>query len=162
MKPVPVLLLLLSLITIPVPAADVPLHFEDEARQERYEELLEEIRCLVCQNQSLADSHADLAQDLRKEVHDMIAEGKTNEAITDYLVARYGDFVLFRPPMKNTTWVLWFGPFVLLLIGAVVIVRFVRSRQPAGDEEGLDRAQHERAARLLENGDHNRGVSSKE
>lgn len=114
-------LVLLSLLSS-VFAADTPVVFDDPGQRERYETLLEELRCLVCQNQSLADSHADLAQDLRDEVYTMVVAGKDKQAVTDFMIARYGDFVLYKPPMKITTWLLWFGP-ALLLLGAVIIVR---------------------------------------
>jgi cytochrome c-type biogenesis protein CcmH len=107
-------------------AADDPLQFENSEQQQRYQQLLEELRCLVCQNQTLADSHADLAQDLRNEVYKMVAAGQTNDNIIEFLVSRYGDFVLYRPPLKWTTILLWFGPFALLLYGLVSVYRFVR------------------------------------
>ena|SRR5690606_38742462 len=86
--------------------------------EDRYKTLAEELRCLVCQNQSLADSHADLAGDLRDEVREQMAKGQSDDEIKAFLVARYGDFVLFRPPLKETTWPLWAGPFGLLAAGA--------------------------------------------
>src|SRR5690554_6030905 len=86
--------------------------------EERYKALAEELRCLVCQNQSLADSSAELAGDLRDEVREQMASGRSDEEIKAFLVARYGDFVLFRPPLKETTWPLWAGPFALLAAGA--------------------------------------------
>jgi cytochrome c-type biogenesis protein CcmH len=98
-------------------SADPPLTPEAQARMKA---LSEELRCLVCQNQTLADSHAELAVDLRREVHKMIAAGQTNDQIKTYLVERYGDFVLYRPPMQANTVALWFMPFVMLLIGAIV------------------------------------------
>ncbi len=92
----------------------------------------EELRCLVCQNQTLADSNAPLAQDLRNEIRGQIAKGKSDEEIRTYLVDRYGDFVLYRPPWKATTALLWLGPFLLLVVGAFVFARIVRARnQPA-------------------------------
>ncbi len=124
-----VLTLWLVLFSAFVYAADVPMEFDDIQTQIRYQDLLEELRCLVCQNQTLADSHAELAQDLRNQVYRMIAEGKDNNAIVDFMVTRYGDFVLYRPPLKNTTLVLWFGPFVLLLIGLLSAYLFIRSRK---------------------------------
>lgn len=114
----------------PGDAADTPLAFEDPVRQARYETLLEELRCLVCQNQSLADSHAELAQDMRAEVHRLLAEGRSDAAVTDWLVERYGDFVLYRPPVKHTTWLLWAGPFVLLAIAGVIVLRAGARRAP--------------------------------
>ena len=107
-------------------AADVPFEFEQETDASRYQQLIEELRCLVCQNQSLADSNADLAQDLRSEIYQMIITGNSDDEIIDFLVGRYGDFVLYRPPLNKLTLLLWFGPFVLLIFTLLVVVRFVR------------------------------------
>ena len=95
-------------------AADTPFQFDEPEQAARYQRLTEELRCLVCQNQNLADSHADLAQDLRNEVYRMITGGQTDRQIVDFMVARYGEFVLYRPPVSPLTWLLWFGPFLLL------------------------------------------------
>ena len=99
------------------------------AVEQRLIKLSEELRCLVCQNQSLADSNAGLAQDLRREIRVMIVEGKKDKEIVDFLVQRYGDFVLYRPPVKSTTALLWFGPFVLLLIGAIALYLQLKRRR---------------------------------
>lgn len=107
-------------------AAEAPLEFDDVDQQQRYQTLKEELRCLVCQNQSLADSHADLAQDLRVQVYNMIEDGQSNDEITAFMVERYGDFVLYRPPLKDKTLLLWFGPFILLLVGLYVVYRLAR------------------------------------
>ena len=127
------------LIVVHAYAADVPVVFDAAEDQARYESLLEELRCLVCQNQSLADSQAELAQDMRDEVHRMVTSGASNGAITDFLVARYGDFVLYRPPVKRSTWLLWGGPFLLLVLAAAVIVGLSRrprvEPRPLTDEE---------------------------
>ena len=114
-------------------AADTPHTFTDPTAQARYETLLEELRCLVCQNQSLADSHADLAQDLRNEVYRMVNAGQNNKAILRFMVDRYGDFVLYRPPVKSTTWSLWFGPFLLLIVVAVLWWRIQRQSSRVND-----------------------------
>lgn len=106
-------------------AADTPFEFDSPERQAKYQQLLEELRCLVCQNQSLADSHADLAQDLRDEVYRMLGEGKSDEEIRDFMVSRYGDFVLYKPPMRTSTSLLWFGPFILIVIAGAVVWRTV-------------------------------------
>ena len=103
--------------------------FDSKAEEEHFKDLIEEIRCLVCQNQSLADSDAELAHDLRAEVYDMIQAGKDDEEIVTFLVARYGDFVLYNPPIKPGTWLIWFGPFVLLLIAAIVLMRALRRQK---------------------------------
>lgn len=110
-----------------VSGADVPLAFSDPALQQRYNNLLDELRCLVCQNQSLADSHAELAQDLRDEVHRMVAEGNDSQAVVEFMVARYGDFVLYRPPFKASTWVLWLAPPLLFLAAGIAFTRRSRS-----------------------------------
>jgi len=124
-----------------------PVVFEDVQQQQRFQSLLEEIRCLVCQNQSLADSNAELARDLRNEVYRMVDQGESDKEIIDFLVARYGDFVLYRPPLKNTTLILWFGPFILLLVALVAIYRFVKSTRV--EEVTVSDAQQQRLSQLL-------------
>jgi cytochrome c-type biogenesis protein CcmH len=106
------------------PAA--PPRFSSPAEAERFHALTEELRCVKCQNQSLADSHAQIAQDLRNEVLDLMRQGKTDAEVKQYLVARYGEFVLYRPKMAPATWLLWFGPAVLLLVGGFVVAGIVR------------------------------------
>ena len=108
--------------------AQEPLVFESPEQEARYIELTTELRCLVCQNQNLADSDAPLAQDLRKEIHDMMLAGQNNDQITTFLVDRYGDFVLYRPAMKGNTLALWLIPGVLLGIGAITVFFTVRNR----------------------------------
>ena len=114
-------------------AADKPSSPETEVRLKA---LSTELRCLVCQNSTLADSDAPLAQDLRNEIRLLIDEGKTDKEVVDFLVARYGDFVTFRPPVNSATALLWFGPFVMLLIGAIVLIVTLKKRaRIAGDDE---------------------------
>jgi cytochrome c-type biogenesis protein CcmH len=108
-----------------------PYPFADPTHQTRFKALLLELRCLVCQNQTLSDSDADLAQDLRQQVYEMVSQGRSDTEIIDYMVARYGDFVLYRPPVKGTTYLLWAGPFLLLATGLFVLVRVV-GRRAAG------------------------------
>jgi len=103
--------------------------FDSKAEEQHFKDLIEELRCLVCQNQSLADSDAELAHDLRAEVYEMIQAGKNDEEIVAFLVARYGDFVLYNPPVKPSTWLIWFGPFVLLLIAAILLLRTLRRQK---------------------------------
>jgi len=119
---------------------------QDPAQRERYQQLAEELRCLVCQNQTLADSGAELALDLRHQVESMIAAGHSNDEIKHFLVERYGDFVLYRPPMQRNTWVLWGAPFALLVIGAIAWWRVQRRPRSAASASGSD---VERARRLL-------------
>ena len=102
--------------------------FADTGQLERYKTLIAELRCLVCQNQNIADSDADLASDLRREVHRMIVEGKSDDAIIDFMVTRYGDFVLYRPPLKAKTVLLWGAPFVLGIGGVVLLLLQLRRR----------------------------------
>ncbi len=102
--------------------------FETPQDEQRFKKLSAELRCLVCQNQNLADSNAELAMDLRRELYNMIKAGKSDAEIIDFMVVRYGDFVLYRPPVKPSTYVLWVGPLVLFVIGVVALVMFVRRR----------------------------------
>ena len=110
--------------------------------------LASELRCLVCQNQTLADSHADLALDLRESIREQMKRGASDKEIVGFMTARYGDFILYRPPLKAATLLLWFGPFLLLAIGAAMLVRRIRRRPGAAPE--LSEAERARAARLLE------------
>ena len=113
-------------------------HAQPEAALDaRLKSLFEELRCLVCQNQTLADSSAPLAEDLRREVRELAQQGKTDAEIKQYLVARYGDFVLYKPPVKPTTWLLWFGPFAFLLGGGLVWLVILRRRGRIGDDDDL-------------------------
>jgi|JI61114BRNA_FD_contig_31_323083_length_802_multi_4_in_0_out_0_2 cytochrome c-type biogenesis protein CcmH len=105
-----------------------PIEFKDGKEEVRFQTLARELRCLVCQNENIADSTAGLAQDLRHDVISQMREGKTDAEIKDYMTSRYGDFILYSPPVKPRTWLLWFGPFVLLLGGAFLLTRIVRKR----------------------------------
>jgi cytochrome c-type biogenesis protein CcmH len=116
-------------------AIDAEDAFDDPVLQQRYEKINRELRCLVCQNQTIADSNATLAQDLRREVRDMIAAGQTDDEIRDFMIERYGDFVLYRPRMTAGNFLLWAAPVLLLVIGAFVLVRVVRRR---GQETDLE------------------------
>ncbi len=126
---------------------------EDPVVEKRMVELAGDLRCLVCQNESLASSHAELAEDLRREVREQIRAGKSNQEITDYLVARYGDFVLYNPPVKSYTVLLWFGPFLLLLGGAGVLFYQLRRRRTEVPDANLTAEAHQRAAALLKDED---------
>ncbi len=140
--------LTLVLWTLNAGANPEVLEFDNAAQEQRYNTLIDELRCLVCQNQNLADSNADLAKDLRQKTYQMIKDGTPDDEIIGYMVDRYGDFVLYRPPLKLTTLFLWIGPFIILLIGMVSLVRFIRHRRgqalPAPDQQ-----QREQAQRLL-------------
>jgi cytochrome c-type biogenesis protein CcmH len=128
--------LLLTLLITGTGVAQEPLVFDDAAQEARYLVLTKEFRCLVCQNQNLADSDAPLAHDLRKEIYDMLQSGSTDDQIRSFLVDRYGDFVLYRPPVKANTVALWAVPVLLLCVGAVIVLIAVRrqKRQPLGEE----------------------------
>lgn len=125
---------------------------EDPAVEQRMVNITEELRCLVCQNESLAGSQADLAKDLREEVRGLIKSGKSDEEVKDFLVSRYGDFVLYRPQVKPVTYVLWAGPFILLLVGIVVLVSFLRKRSKQAGDAPLSEADRQRAEALLKDG----------
>jgi len=103
--------------------------FDSPQQEQRYKKLVDELRCLVCQNQNLADSNASLAIDLRNQVYKMINEGQSDKEIMDFMVTRYGDFVLYRPPFKTSTFFLWVGPFIIFIIGFFVLIRFIRQRK---------------------------------
>ena len=120
----------------------------DPALEQRVMTLAAELRCLVCQNQTLADSNAPLAEDLRNQVREKMRRGASDSEIVDYMVARYGDFVLYRPPFKLTTVLLWFGPLLLLAAGFVVLLRRILRRRPAQDPE-MTASERKRAAELL-------------
>jgi cytochrome c-type biogenesis protein CcmH len=107
---------------------EAPLTAADPVLEARVMKIAAELRCLVCQNQTIADSHADLAVDLRNQVREMLKKGQTQDQIIEYMTARYGDFVLYRPPVKNTTALLWFGPAVLLVGGIAVLITVLRRR----------------------------------
>lgn len=124
---------------------------QDPVVEKRMIGLAENLRCLVCQNESLASSHAELAEDLRREVREQIKKGMTDKQIIDYLVARYGDFVLYDPPMKSSTALLWFGPFLLLLIGGAFLFLQLRKRRQTMPEPELSPEAQKRAAAMLNN-----------
>ena len=130
--------------------AAIEIHQFDTPEQEaHYEKLIKELRCLVCQNQNLADSNADLAKDLRRQTYEQVKKGKTVDEVVDYMVARYGDFVRYKPAFKPLTWALWIGPFVILIFGLVALARFVRSRQ-TGPDKDIDEEKLKQARKLLE------------
>lgn len=117
-----------------------PLRFVDAAEEARFHALVSELRCVKCQNQSLADSNAQIARDLRHEVLQLMRDGKSDAEVKEFLVRRYGEFVLYRPRVASTTWLLWFGPALLLLAGGVVVARIVRRRAatPVAGDDGQE------------------------
>ena len=122
-------------------AIDTERAFDDPQLQARYEQINRELRCLVCQNQTIADSNATLAGDLRREVREMIGAGKTDDEIRDFMIERYGDFVLYRPRMTPTNFLLWAAPVLLLLLGAFIGIRYVRRQAAEVDSDSPEAGQ---------------------
>jgi len=141
--------LLLMLLALPAYANDAAPAAPDPALEQRVMRLTTELRCLVCQNQSLADSHADLAIDLKNQVRSQMQAGKSDAEIREYMVARYGDFVLYRPPLKPTTALLWAGPFLLLAGGGLALGFYLRRRRERLAESELTPEQRVHAEALL-------------
>ena len=119
-------------------AGDAKPLTDDPVIEARLKAMSSELRCLVCQNTTLADSTAPLAEDLRKEIREQLRAGKSDQEVIDYLVARYGDFVRYRPPVNNETALLWFGPFILLIIGGFVLYRVLKKHAGSEDIQGED------------------------
>jgi cytochrome c-type biogenesis protein CcmH len=121
---------------VPARALDANGQLEDPVLQARYERITKDLRCLVCQNESIADSNVELASDLRRQVREMLSAGKTDDAIFDFMTDRYGEFVRFNPPLEPKTLLIWGAPFLVLVLGVVIIFRIVRrrSRMPLDDE----------------------------
>ncbi len=140
---------LLSLMSLAVWAGEAKDVAEDPVVEKRMVKLAETLRCPMCQNESLASSHAEVAIELRQEMREMMKKGMSDQEVTDYMVARYGDFVRYDPPMKSTTALLWFGPFALLLTGAGVLFYQLRKRYKAIPEPELTADAQQRAAALL-------------
>jgi len=150
MKPI-YLVFFALLITLPwanAYSAFNTYQFEDPVKKKRFDTLINELRCTVCQNQTIAGSNAGLAKDLRDKVYKMVNEGKTEQEIKDFMVARFTDFVLYRPPVKKSTYLLWIGPFVLLLLAIIILIIQIRKRiqTPA---VAIEPQQHERVQQLL-------------
>jgi cytochrome c-type biogenesis protein CcmH len=145
------------LISVLLLCVVVPLAFAGEAQptgddpvvEQRLHKLSQELRCLVCQNETLADSRADLAEDLRREIRGQIKAGKSDKEIIDFLTARYGQFILYRPQVTPTTYLLWFGPFVLLLGGLFLLFTYIKQRRDSLPEKPLSVEEHRRAEELL-------------
>ena len=142
------LLFMFFVISLPLSAEIITVAPEYE---QRYHFILEELRCLVCQNQTLADSSSELANDLRIEVKEMLEQGKSDQEILDFMSARYGDFVLYKPPVKPHTWLLWVGPFLFLIGGIVAVIGMVRKRADEIPNDPLNEQDKKRLHDLLEN-----------
>jgi cytochrome c-type biogenesis protein CcmH len=141
------LLLLLCFVGVRA-AKDAPSN-EDPQIEQRMKHLTEQLRCLVCQNETLADSRADLAEDLRKQIREQIKAGKSDQEIIAFLTDRYGDFVLYKPPVKLTTYLLWFGPFLFLGGGTIILYRYLSRRRQMIEEKPLSDDERKRAEEIL-------------
>lgn len=142
-------LLLVLLVATQVVAKEATSMAADPEMEKIVNEISAELRCLVCQNQTIADSHAGLAVDLKNQVRDMVKKGQSQDEIVEYMVTRYGDFVLYRPPVKPTTMLLWAGPFLLLLIGLTVLVINLRKRTSQLKDGDLSSEENARLKALL-------------
>ena len=138
-------------MTFSVDASPVDTYqFDNDVLKTRYQALVKELRCPKCQNQNLADSNSQIAIDLRREVYNMLHEGKADKEIVDFMVARYGDFVLYRPKLSKVTYVLWFAPAVLFLLGIIVVIVMVRKRAGNANKAELSADENQRLAAILE------------
>jgi len=150
-RSLPLMLLLLCLVA-PFTSAQVRRErpvIDDPALEQRLQKLSQELRCLVCQNETLADSRADLAEDLRDEIREQMKAGKSDKEIIAFLTQRYGQFILYRPQVTPTTYLLWFGPFVLLLAGLAVLFRYIKQRRDLIPELPLTAEERRRAEEML-------------
>jgi len=145
-------MLCLGVWAVPGQAAIEAYQFDSPQMEADYNKLIAELRCLVCQNQNLAGSDADLARDLRRETYEMLREGKSPEQVVEFMVARYGDFVLYRPQFKSTTYLLWLGPFLLMVGVLYLLVRRLRKPEEAIE---VDADALAKAKQLLENNESN-------
>lgn len=150
MKRLIIIFTLLFLLDFTAYAAVEVKQFKTPEHEQRYKNLINEFRCVVCQNQNIADSNAALAKDLRKQVYKMINAGQNDKEIMDFMVTRYGDFVLYRPLFNSSTFLLWVGPFIIFIIGLFVLIRFIRQRKKVVVETLSDNDK-EKLKQLLEN-----------
>ena len=141
-------LMLVVISSQPTFAAIEAVQFEDPTTLSRYQDLIAELRCLVCQNQNLADSDADLAKDLRRKTAEMLKQGKTDQQILDYMSDRYGDFVLYRPPFRLSTALIWVGPFILLIVAATALLFNIRRRQQNESIRAADSMAQDQRSKL--------------
>lgn len=142
------LVVLIAVTSVSTAKEAVPMA-EDPELEKLVNEISAELRCLVCQNQTIADSHAALAVDLKNQVRDMVREGKTRDDVVDYMVARYGDFVRYKPPVKPETYLLWVGPFLLLAGGLIILVVNLKKRKTVVSEAPLSEEEHQKLESIL-------------
>ena len=143
------LLVVFMVISFSVQAGSIEAYSFDNREQEKiYHSLIEDLRCLVCQNQNIAESNSELAKDMRRKTHEMVIQGKSEKEISKFMVTRYGDFVLYRPPFEPMTWLLWFGPLIIFGIGLIFVVRFMKSHNAAEPADSLSEEDIERIKNL--------------
>lgn len=148
------LILLYFMVCSQSASAAVEYHdFKQPEQEQAYQTLISELRCLVCQNQTIADSNADLAKDLRRQVYEMLQQGQSKQQILDFMTQRYGDFVLYRPAFNLKTGLLWLGPILLLLIGLITVMIIIVRRKKHSGKISLSSAQQSRLNAILEKGD---------
>src|SRR5438128_12214021 len=144
-----ILFVIFALVFAGVAIAKEAKPAEDPEIEQRMKALTEQLRCLVCQNETLADSRADLAEGLRQEIREQMKAGKSDQEIIAFLTQRYGDFVLYKPPVKSTTYLLWFGPFVLLIGGTLLLYQYLKQRRGMITDKPLSAEERKRAEELL-------------
>lgn len=144
-----VVLLFSLLLSISAQAAIDVYKFDDPKKEKIYLELTDELRCLVCQNQNIAGSNAELAVDMRRKTYEMVSAGQSKQQVADYMADRYGDFVLYKPPFKASTAVLWIGPFIILAVSIWLMLRVIRNRREEHETASVSGEQLAEAARLL-------------
>ena len=136
-------------ITLSVSANSIEVYtFENKQQEKVYHSLTQDLRCLVCQNQNIAESNAELAKDMRRKTYEMVKQDKSEKEISAFMVTRYGDFVLYRPPFEPMTWLLWFGPLIIFIIGILFVVRFMKSQKSDAQVESLSEEEIERIKNL--------------
>lgn len=144
-----IILVFLTVISLAAFAAPIEtFKFESAETEKVFHKLSDELRCLVCQNQNIAESNAELAKDLRLEMYNMLMQGKSEEEIVDFMVQRYGDYVLYRPPFKPMTWLLWFGPIIIFVIGLIFVVRFIKAQSAQVQDNVMSEEEIERVKDL--------------
>ena len=143
------LFVLLMAISFTVQASSIEAYtFENREQEKIYHSLIEDLRCLVCQNQNISESNAELAKDMRRKTYEMVKQGKSEKEISAFMVTRYGDFVLYRPPFEPMTWLLWFGPLIIFVFGLIFVVRFMKSQNSSTRADSLSEEEIERIKNL--------------
>lgn len=140
---------ILLMMAFSVSAGSIEVYTFDNKEQEKaYQSLIEDLRCLVCQNQNISESNAELAKDMRRKTYEMVKQDKSEKEISQFMVTRYGDFVLYRPPFEPMTWLLWFGPLIIFIIGIIFVVRFMKSQKSGAQVDSLSEEEIERIKNL--------------